>query len=291
MASKVKLEHYVPQFYLRNFSMKNDRRRVYCFDKPTAKTFVSNIKNIACERYFYDFPTKDDKSVEKNLSKIEPALAAAYDKLITGADLNKLNWEERVSMAVFIAIQEIRTKEMRESLSDMIKQFEERLRRDKLSPSLEKQLQRVAKEEYPKELQIAMLKKVRDFSDIILGMKWILIENNTKTPNWTSDHPISRWNPIDLSPYGNLGYLCRGIQIFFPLTSSLSLSVCDLGEYSHYPDKMRAFSDNVVFQNSQQVMWATRHILSENNDFSLAEKILEEHPELKNPDRKRMTVQ
>lgn len=51
---KVKKQHYVPQFYLRNFS--NDNKQIFVFDKFDKKIFSANIKNVGCQRYFYNTP-------------------------------------------------------------------------------------------------------------------------------------------------------------------------------------------------------------------------------------------
>lgn len=289
MVNKIKLEHYVPQFYLRNFSIKSSGKSLYCFDKHTSNRFIANIRNIGCEKYFYDTP-KGDQSVEKSLGKIESILSVAYNKLITNKDLNKLNWTERVSIANFVATQEIRTREMREYAKDMVKQITAKLSKYKLSEEIKKQLEEVDTAEYPREFQMRMFENVKEFSNIILSMKWILIENKTKMLFWTSDHPINRFNPIK-DPLGNLGYLSRGIQIFFPLTPRLSLCLCDLIEYFTYLDRMRTFNiNNIIFQNHLQMRWSTRFIFSQDNEFSLAEKILKEEPSLKYPDRKRISV-
>jgi len=291
MAGKIKLEHYVPQFYLRFFSIKNNRKTICCFDKRNSSKFISNIRNIACEKYFYDFP-KGNQTIEKQLAKIESIFKFAYIKLVILKDVYKLNWSERVSIANFVAIQEFRTRETREFLRDLVRQATAKLSKYPLSEEFKKQLEEINTAEYPKKFQIRMLKNTKEFSDIILSMKWILIENKTKMLFWTSDHPINRYNPIEVpAPLGNLGLLSRGIQIFFPLTPRLSLCLCDLVEYFTYPEKMRADNiDNIMFQNHLQMRSATRFIFSQDDDFSLAEKIMKKEPSLRNTDRKRISV-
>lgn len=286
----IKLEHYVPQFYLKRFSIRNDGKVIFCFDKYTSKTFASSIRNIGCEKYFYDIPYKN-QTVEKDLAKIEPILGAAYNKLIDKEDLNKLNWHERVSMAYFVIIQELRTKELREFFRDALRKLRDRLSKFKLPEDLQKQLEESNTEEYLKECQIGMFRSVRQFAEIVLGLKWILCINRAKMPFWTSDHPVNRYNPIDLSPLGNLGYLSPGIQIFFPLNPRISLCLCDPVDYYLYPDKMRTDNiDNVTFQNHLQMRWSTRFIFShDDDDFSLAEEILEKEPILRNADRDRIS--
>jgi len=44
-------QHYVPQFYLKNFS---DNDQLYVFNIPDKVTYISNIKDIGCQRFFYD---------------------------------------------------------------------------------------------------------------------------------------------------------------------------------------------------------------------------------------------
>jgi hypothetical protein len=289
MGSNIKLEHYVPQFYLRNFSVGNNGKSLFCFDKCTSKRFIVNVRKIACEKYFYDV-TKADQLVEINLAKTESMLGAAYDKLITKKDLNSLSWTDRVSIANFVAVQELRTREMREFLGDMVRQFTVKLSEHKLSDDIKKQLEEINKAEYPKEFQIRMFQNVKEFSDTILSMKWILIENNTKMLFWTSDHPINRYNPKK-DILGNLGYLSSGIQIFFPLTPLLSLCLCDLVECFAYPEKMKTGNiDNVIFENHLQMRWSTRFVFSQDDEFPFAKDMLEKEPELRNVNRKRAAV-
>ncbi|CAG1020416.1 hypothetical protein DOJK_00319 [Patescibacteria group bacterium] len=49
----VKKQHYVPQVYLRRFSIKN---QINVLDKFNDKSYPSNIKDVAEENRFYDIP-------------------------------------------------------------------------------------------------------------------------------------------------------------------------------------------------------------------------------------------
>lgn len=283
-----KFEHYVPRFYLKNFSVGNAGKFLFCFDKSNSHIFGISIKKAACEKYFYDVE-KDGQTMERELSKVETISSSTIRKLIEVEDLGKLKWLERVSLANFLVIQEFRTKEMRLTFIDMCKKLRDTLSKHKLSPEMKKEIEEMNTEEFYDRFHIDMLKKSsKVFVDLILGMKWILIENDTKTKLLTSDHPVNRYNPIDMYPLGNLGYLSEGIQIFLPLTPTLSICIYDLALYFKYPDKMRATRDNIVFQNSLQVQWATRFLYSDNNDFSLVNTVLTDHPELRNEKKKRI---
>jgi len=47
-----KNQHYVPQFYLKNFSA--DDKTIWVYDKSSKKSFRTGVANIAAERFFYD---------------------------------------------------------------------------------------------------------------------------------------------------------------------------------------------------------------------------------------------
>lgn len=126
---------------------------------------------------------------------------------------------------------------------------------------------------------------------MVVNMKWVLIKNKTDYSLWTSDNPITRWNPNDLGLYGNMGFLSRGIEIHFPLSPDLSLCICDPVQYAAIPSTNDAIDkENVVFQNWLQVSRSTRFLYSKINDFSLADKILLENPGLRDSTRPRVQV-
>ncbi|MCJ7431440.1 DUF4238 domain-containing protein [Candidatus Bathyarchaeota archaeon] len=286
-----KSEHYVPQFYLKNFTIGGKGKTLHCFDKATLKEFISTPKNVACGKHFYD-AEPSEQSVENFLSKIEADFSVAYNKLIIERDLRELKLDEVKNIATFIVLQELRTREWRETLRDLVKQLNERLSKYKMSDKLKEELEDVTREEYPKEMQLGMMSRyLGEFVEMMLGTKWILIENGTQMLFWTSDQPVTRYNPVDKSPLGNLGILCEGIQIFYPLTPLLALCFCDPFHYHRYPDKMTTKNvDNVIFQNSMQVLWSTRLIFSQDKDFSLVRRMLKEQPTFADVNRKRMSV-
>jgi hypothetical protein len=279
------LNHYVPQFYLRNFSIPNTES-IWCFDKVTRRKFRVEIKNIACERGFYNQET------ELYLGDIESKAAPVLKKLIDNRDLKKLLWCEREILASFIAIQDNRTHELRDTMSGPAKWLVENvvasmpaeLKNSFSEKQLNEAINRNA-ENLIIEVQEETLKKsITKFSDILLGLQWILLENRTDMVLWTSDSPINKFNPENAEPFmGNLGYFSSGIEIFLPLTPRLCLSLIDLGSHKLQPiEKMTMHSNqNVIYQNCLQFDWARRHIFSQDNNFELAEKILKERPTIK----------
>lgn len=289
---KVKIQHYVPRFYLKNFA--NQRGNEYwlnCFDKTDFRSFPVNIENIGCEKFFYE-GTEDEQRLEKALSKLERDFCKVYNKLVECRSLLCLNWTEKKILAHFVAVQDLRTKEHREVIRSIGKEMKRVLEGKPLSSDLEKQLKTVDTEEKVRSIHSKMIAQTLSgktgFTEMILNMKWMLFENYTRIPLWTSDHPINRFNPIDQTPLGNLGLKSQGIQVSFPLNPTLGISFCDPVEYFSYPDKITCIKDNVIFCNTLQVRSSTRHVFSSKNDFCLAKKWLDGNIEFTDPKRKRI---
>ena len=293
MDTKIKIQHYVPRLYLNSFVIKPKKYSVYCYEKLKSKVFVTSIKNIACENYFYDTPDEQEQRIEKALSSIESSFDPIYKKILASGDLNSLTSIDKQTIAFFIMTQELRTREHRELMKDMWKQAKDRLYKEKLTDEFKERygIDTWGTEDGTKALQLSMFKSIPSYAEILLQMKWILINNRTPIPFWTSDHPINRFNPIDMRPYGNLGLLSKGIQIHFPLSPKVVLSFSDPSTYDSFGESHETKDiQNVIFENSLQVAHSTRHIFSKINDFSLAERMLKDDPSLKDIRKKRIAI-
>lgn len=300
MANTVKMQHYVPRFYLKNFAADTSRTTpvVNCFDKPSSNQFQTSITNIAGENYFYDIPEDPDQEFESQLAAIEGEFSQAYDSLLKHENLDALSENDRSAIAYSMVIQEMRTRENREHLRDMFSSLYEKLEGMPMTDEMESEmdvLRDLDTDEGATRFQRGMLEDhAWELAEIILAMKWALCINNTEDtgmPFWTSDHPINRHNDTDHSPYGSLGLQCKGIQIHFPLSPTVSLIFYDPETFNWHPPKVSAKHENVIFQNSLQVRESTRHVISNTDDFSMAEDYLEENPEYADLDRDRVSVE
>jgi hypothetical protein len=138
-------------------------------------------------------------------------------------------------------------------------------------------------------------------------------------PFFVSDNPIAMHNENDLRPYGNIGLGVPGIEIYFPITPTLTLTFWDASiperllkwiaafrsrfEGIETPTNLRIrFSytneliaaaqtggvsrcgaEVVMFLNSLQVINASRFVLSAKKNFSLVSQMLEGKPQLRMP--------
>ncbi len=282
MFPAVRIQHYVPQFYLRQFAQKKGKNYyVKCFDKTELRSFVANINRVACEANFFD-PPESNHTTERWLARLETRFAKSYHRLIGHQELKRLSASDRVAISNFVSVQWLRTLEHREFIRDLITQVKHHLEEKNVTGQLRHELEMMSQDGHVVSFQIEdMRTNVSQVVRIIQKMKWILAVNNTKLPFWTSDNPITRYNPVAPShPFkGNLGLLNVGIQVHFPLTPRLSLLLCDPIAYCHFSDTVNVELENVVFHNELQVDWSTRFLFSSDDDFSLARARIEKHPE------------
>ena len=293
MNTKVKIQHYVPRFYLNNFVIKPKKHSVYCYEKTKSKCFEVSTKKIASESYFYDLSNEEEQRIEEALNLIESSFAPVYKKILVNEDLGSLTSDERETVALFVVAQEQRTREKRETIADTMKQLKQRLYRETRSEEFKERygIDKWDTEEEIKSLHLSTFRQIPLYTEITLQMKWILFINHTTMPFWTSDHPVNRFNPVDAKPYGNLGLLCKGIEIHFPLSPKMVLSFCDPKTYELLPSRYEIKDiQNVEFENWLQVAHSTRYLFSDTNDFTFAERILRDNLSLREIDRKRIQV-
>lgn len=69
-----KHQHFVPQFYLRQFA--DDKEKLFVFDKPQGEVFASSTDDVAVSKHFYDVDQSflpegaDPQFVERNLAAV-----------------------------------------------------------------------------------------------------------------------------------------------------------------------------------------------------------------------------
>jgi hypothetical protein len=78
-------QHYVPQFYLRNFTAPgpNGGEVLWVYDKDGGKPRPQTLYNTMAEYCFYDFEntTGDIQAVDKGMQRIETAAAPVLKRL------------------------------------------------------------------------------------------------------------------------------------------------------------------------------------------------------------------
>ncbi|MEK6909283.1 MAG: DUF4238 domain-containing protein [Nanoarchaeota archaeon] len=314
-----KRQHYVNQAYLKNFRIESTEDSLFMYDKE--KMSIARVKtaNVASENFFYD--RTEERIIEKTLAEFEGKCNVILKKVIEKEDLDQLISEEKELLATFLAVQFLRSKELRIDYKQIAEAVLERVA-EKIVPDFKKGDIKVVEDSLSGLHVHTIFKESGHFAKLFLDKSWKLCINNSSIPFWTSDNPCAIHNDLEPEPFkSNLGIECKGFQLHFPLSSRLlliiidkNIKVIDLSNAKEikYPKKRSFYrnidkkldvplftlmppkefvgGDRVTFENNLQVISATRFIFSSNEDFSLADKYLKEQPIHRNANRGRFKV-
>lgn len=275
-----KIQHYVPQFYLRRFAERKKKGHfIFCYDKQTGRVFQTHVRNVASEKGFYDLKYQGKTiTLEPSLARMESQFHKVFDELLDDGILHEITQESRIAIAPYVALQMFRIPAHRKSFEHQIAFF------SKIAPEPMTGMPDIA----GKALHVLFLAQhLHEFAAILASMKWMISHNRTGKPLWTSDNPVFNYNfeePIG-PMFSNLGLLCQGIQVHFPLSHEYALMMCDPERFSALPPYFQMEEDNVVWRNCGQVMNSTRYLFGPSEDFEMADRYLTEHPEYRNPNR------
>ena len=293
--SVVKNQHYVPRVYLEKFAFKGEQLHV--FDKTTSRSFPSSVRNVACEKFFYDVPEKylhEDAGfqiVEKHLSTMEGRFAPCRDEMLAQVEGGgRFDPRLKEEFADYLLLQMLRTKTHREQYLEMGRMIQAVVR---TNPELAKSM------ELPEDqisLEHARMMFSPDFTSpmkqAILSHIWVIGVNQTAKSLYTSDSPVIRYPHVRHPLMGTNGVACRGIEIDLPLSPRHVLIVAERSYHGHMarwengafhvPDE-----NCVLFMNQLLVHEAYRQVYSDQADFTHATDLLRRHPEIGEIDRPR----
>lgn len=304
--SKTKNQHFVPQFYLRGFSYENGQ--IFVFDKFERKFFKTNIENVACEKNFYDLPSTeanqtgiDEQIVEKGLSELESEFSKSLDYLLNQARKKRrrrglFSNNHKRNLALFLAIQFLRTREHRSQTIEMMEKMGKALLEKFPGEDPDDYYIEVNKDWLPIfQASFMFNPEVLDtFTQALLNHIWFVGTNTTDDPFFTSDHPIVKRAHITDHLRSYSGIASEGIEIAFPLSPEFILILCErtaFMEYEKFENRMIPLNaDNVTYYNSLQVVQSYRQVFSLKDNFNLAHEMYETHPNAFTPNRTRIVV-
>ena len=279
-------EHYVPQFYLKNFG-----DRIYLYDKSDRKIHPSTPKDIAFERNFYVKPDDNDAAerVEHALGQFEGVASTVISNIIRAESLAGLSRDDWSILYVFVMLQFARTPEFRnrrrEDLQYMLDWFVEQLGVT--------DFHFVEKEEDAGPIHFGSMLDFIKLAPYLIQMRVRLLKNDTGIPLWTSDNPVVCYNGLT----GKLGVDSPGVEFYLPLTPKLLLmfyddtyfnllddkaGTADVSEARRTWERKRIISKTAcmnrayaIHANRLQTVFSTRFVYSNKPDFDMMDEFLE----------------
>jgi len=217
-----KKQHYVPRFYLRNFSWAS-RKAINIFNIQGARNIISgNLANRCYEPYFYG----DNLVIENAFCDFEGLVARFILDIISTNRAPKRFSEEHHSLLLFVLLQYSRTKYAAEAHDELV---------DKLVKNFMIQDGRFS-EEYLRDVKITSknptavpLKVAAESVPMALDLMMKVLLNRTDTNFVSSDNPVVLYNQYceKLSIGSNTGLASQGLQIIYPLSPRHALLFYD----------------------------------------------------------------
>jgi hypothetical protein len=293
--SRPKQHHFVPRFYLEHFA--DSKGRVLAFDKATDSVFSAAPAKLARESGFYDFSGDEahQPTMESMLSQLEgdaSSIIARWTNALKDAPpLTPIVQEsERETMSAFLAIQALRTSELRVLLQQGVE--------DSLDG---RELQ---------DLHVAMLGAGRwvDVASALSRFIWVLARNDSGLPFYTSDHPVvlrvhahDHGGDQDEEQDHGHGHRCihiwqfpqPGTELLFPLSPSIMFYAYErdhwkkLEHVDGYSSPVKFTKDLVDGDNQAQVGHSRRFVFCDQDAFELARAFCSEHAVVRDPNRSR----
>lgn len=278
--SHAKTQHTVPQSYLRRFTKKHNKGDfLWCFDKTNGKRSNRPVSRVAYGGFFYDFEFTDGEryTLEPSLAKSEDKAKRVIDDILDAGSIEAMPKPSKAILADFVALQMFRCPANREGL----RQYNQLLAASGVIPN-----HPLWNENQLKTEHVALLTHPTVYiAKVFLQMRWALCHNGTGIPLWTSDSPVWRYNSIKNRHWNNTGIFCQGIEIHQPLSPKYLLVLCDPSSFPDLAANLEMNEEHVLFENRHQVIYSARYVFSPEDDFELADCLLEEHPEYGNPNR------
>lgn len=221
MDTEKRQQHYVPKFYLRNFSVRGDGKNLVLF-QPQKLLFVPSapLKSQCCRPFFYG----RDGQIEDDLSHIEGEATTLLRTICELSDLpprQSQDWFKLLHFLLLMCSRNPVPAEQHVISNAQLYQVLNELSQGAIAPD---------PTITPEEALRMALKQVE--MDVLfckdLWMK--LIVNNTKIPFITSDYPVVRYNQYLEGrkwPSAHTGLGLVGLQFFWPLNPRLQLVVYD----------------------------------------------------------------
>jgi hypothetical protein len=324
MRQRTKKQHYVSQAALRRFS--SDRERIFVYDKVSNEVRISNIRDVAQQRYFYDIPKEvipgdlqqrmDRQTIEQTLSQLEGDFNTVVERV-----LRKVTWRnplrrfldfitfrhgkiisrrDKEALCFFVALQYLRTREFRLTIRDGLDQFEAAIRKRIPAEQIDLFFEgfRAVNEVDVRMHHLSLMLNnefVDELTALLNGHILVIGRNSSHHKLYSSDNPMVRQGHKRHPILRNIGIGSPGIEIAMPLSSDYILIFMEKTHFAALGKSDRKCVDlvegNIEYYNTLQVRGCDRQVYCETDDFDLARDFCRRWPERCAEQRRRVVVE
>jgi len=227
MITEKKNQHYLPKFYLKNFSFQDNKKQLGVFNIFN-QIYIqkAKLKTQASKNFFYGY----DGQIEDGLANIEGHLAKVIADIIRDNTLPSRYSKAHYNLLLFVTLTDLRNPVKIENIKKMVEQAKDKVLEIDPNTDLEKLFPNINHEDYIK----MSLASTLPTSNNMLDLDYKILTNKTDIPFITSDYPIVKYNQFlekNNWQHGKTGYGLVGLQIFIPLNSEDILLFFDSNIY------------------------------------------------------------
>ena len=135
--------------------------------------------------------------------------------------------DEKLLLSIFIAAQFSRTKQRRTMLKQINDAMVEHIKRMGGNPDNVEGFTPANEDEINEFSIITLRDSVNNFAPLFYSRAWMLFKATKTSKYYISDNPITLHNENKFGAFGNLGLAVKGIEIYFPISSELSVGIFD----------------------------------------------------------------
>lgn len=263
-------QHFVPQFYLRYFSINNEEKQIGLYNQKNELYVTSTtIRKQAKKKFFYG----KDGIIEDWLGEIENLIAPLLAKIHSEESLPEFETPEHVDLIFFLILLDLRNPIRKKLLEESTQKIKNRL----LEKNPENKNSEIYKqiEEYEKTDDgfIRTLVEAKDTIPMCMDLKFKLLKNTTNKSFIISDNPLIKYNQFlekrkwELASH--TGFATIGLQMFLPISSKHMLVVYDSDIYKigNKKDKIVIIDDEASIDslNILQFLNCSVNVFFDNN--------------------------
>jgi len=281
--SKKQKEHYVPKWYLRNFSSTSDHGYIWVYDTKLKQISEQPINKIAQKQDFYG------KEFEDSLDPIDSKTKLVIEKIISSENVDALTNTQLDTLHEFFVLQYYRTEHAKNATE---KQLNLNMELHTI-PRLRKKYKHVSDADFNSALtelpppnffllNIDMsLKSKKALSDLTP----YLIKNNTNIPFITSDDPVTFNNRFHVPKKFLIGFQAVGVQIICPINKRYCLMLIHQEAYDIQTShnsliKINAKNDVDLF-NVLQILDCNLQVFSKDSSLGYLQRLQKESGKIK----------
>jgi Protein of unknown function (DUF4238) len=230
-----KKHHYVPRLYLKNFA-ENNGRTINIHNFKSKKTILAgNLYNQCKKDYLYG----KDSECEASLGLIESAAGKVISSILTSKYVPHKMTEQYYFLLVFVLFQKNRTLAAGEEIDEQMDNLHTNIfielaeaKAAEMGISRQELEEVTVRYEHPER---AALGHTAQLIPLTFDLNLKALEAMSSLEFITSDNPVVFYNPFSLGSLkiegSATGFQSRGLQVYLPLSSRLTLLYYDSTVY------------------------------------------------------------